>query len=173
MKDSWEFLGHGVSSDVYFDGDDTVKKVYREFEAGLHEFYGYLDSKECFLHEVSLLQALKGTRHFPQLKGWDEHTKTIFMSYCGPTFRQGVTHSLTPENVQRQLDEIADELVRSGVHYKKPSKKGKNACVLNNVIYCIDFNSSRYESDHAALVAQSELVRAALAEILAKAYLPE
>ena len=89
-----------------------------------------------FKNEVNTLLTVINENHFPKLICADINSMNICMTYCGEL----ISKENLPNNWYEQFIEIKEillkyELIIADIQYK-------NICVLNNIIYLIDFGFS-------------------------------
>lgn len=111
------------SDHVYLLENNIVKKNIFKNYLGFH----------LFQNEIKSLSILSKFNHFPKLIAYDTKSFSIYMSYCG----KEISYLNIPNNWIEQFNEIKfifkSNKISSGDILKK------NICVLNNIIYIIDF----------------------------------
>jgi hypothetical protein len=99
-----------------------------------------------FKNEAHTLMKLNSEKHFPNLLAIDKKRGDIYMKYCG----QLINSHNKPRNWKEQYEEIKTILFKYMI---SPSDiQLKNICVLNDIIYLIDFG-------FAHLGTKAEIIR--------------
>ena len=121
---------HNYSSGVFLLDKFTVKKIVKKNHIG----------NFMFQNEINGLMKLYNQPHFPTLYGFDKYS--IYMSYCGSK----INSDNIPDDWQLQVSEIYNLLKRFKVN--PDDMIDRNICVLNNIIYIIDFGLNSIYSDN-------------------------
>ncbi len=114
---------HHYSSSVYLLENYVVRKNLKS------NTMGYF----LFNNEISALKKLQPYKYFPKLLGYDSRRMSIFMTFCG----EQITSKNIPDNWEEQINEI--EKILNIVNVNSNDMILRNVCVLNKVIYIIDF----------------------------------
>ena len=106
----------------------------------------YKQQLQC---EIDALLLLSDCNHFPKLLSYDDNTNIIYISYCGtPLSSENI-----PNDWNNQLITIINNLKDKNMYHndmmcRMNPKNGGNFCVLNNILYLIDFGwASRNNPD--------------------------
>lgn len=112
---------HNYSLGVYLLEGYIVKKTIKNNAMGSY----------MLRNEVNGLSKLNRFNHFPKLLGY--FNNSIYMTYCG----EKITSENIPDNWEDQVNEIEISLIEAKTNPDDMIQR--NICVLNNVIYIIDF----------------------------------
>ena len=106
-----------------------------------HKRYRHIKNyKQQFYNEINALLLLNDYKHFPKLLAYDDDTNCIFINYCGiPLSNENI-----PYNWNNQLLTIINNLKDKNMYHndmmcRMNPKNGGNFCVMNNILYLIDF----------------------------------
>ena len=114
---------HHYSKSVELLDNYVVKKTLK---------YNYL-GVQLFKNELNALAKLSNYPHFPKLIAYDIKHLTIYMTYCGVQ----ITKKNIPNNWKEQINKIKTILEKLRVNSN--DMLIRNTCVLNDIIYFIDF----------------------------------
>ena len=124
LKVSREFKSpHHYSSSVYLLDDYVVMKNLKRNRMGFF----------LFQNEIAALQRLYFYNHFPKLIGYNKKNLSIYMTFCG----EQISKKNIPSDWENQLNEI--EAILRRVNVNSNDMILRNVCVLDNIIYIIDF----------------------------------
>lgn len=114
---------HHYSASVYLLDNYIVRKNLKRNRMGFF----------LFQNEIMALQKLQPYDHFPKLLGYNNNQMSIYMTFCG----EQINSNNIPDDWEKQLDDIEHILLRVKVNSNDMILR--NVCVLNKVIYIIDF----------------------------------
>lgn len=86
-----------------------------------------------FNNEIKSLFILNSYKHFPKLISFDKNSLFIYMAYCG----NEINYKNIPDNWLQQYNEIKHVFTKLKI--TSGDILQRNICVLNNVIFIIDF----------------------------------
>jgi hypothetical protein len=95
-----------------------------------------------FNNEIKSLFALNSYNHFPKLISFDKKTLSVYMLYCGSQ----INYKNIPDNWLQQYNEIKNIFTKLKITSGDILKK--NICVLNNIIFIIDFGLNSQFSEN-------------------------
>ena len=90
-------------------------------------------------NEVNILKKLQKYNHFPKIKSVDYKNNSYKMTYCGETlsYLKRKKKLKIPSDWIKQINEISNAL--SDINIYNNDIALSNICILNNIIYMIDF----------------------------------
>ena len=112
----------------------------------------YRIDAEFFYNELKAFTFVKSHPHFPQLVFFDRNKKVIYMTFCGQT----LSPTNLPQNWETQLSEIGDIVIKTNFNPNDIIKR--NICVLDNIIYLIDFGLAIIGNVDRSLVKLKKLL---------------
>ena len=114
---------HNYSNSVYLLENKIVKKNLKNNNLG----------NSLFLNEINALIKLQNNKHFPKLLAYNIKQMSIYMSYCG----EKISKKNLPNDWEFQINEIYNILQK--VNVNSNDMIIRNTCVLDDIIYIIDF----------------------------------
>jgi predicted Ser/Thr protein kinase len=146
--------GYQSKITFYKISDECNKKIFNQCSIELidniiikkefidHKRYRHIqNNKQQFKNEIDALLLLNNCNHFPKLLSYDEEETCIYISYCGtPLSSENI-----PDDWKYQLNAIIVKLnINKNIYHndmmcRMNRNNGGNFCVLNNILYLIDF----------------------------------
>lgn len=122
---------HHYSKSVELLDNYIVKKTLK------YNFLGV----QLFKNELNALFKLSNYKHFPKLVAYDTKHLIIYMTYCGVQ----ISRYNLPMNWKEQIKEIQSILEKQNVNSNDMLLR--NTCILDNLIYIIDFGLNSVYND--------------------------
>ena len=121
----------------------VVKKQYIDIKGApvADKFGGKIGQ---YNREKHALLKLQKEYHFPQILFADDHTYTIYMTYCGSQIKRDVDN--IPKNWKEQMGDILTTLQKNNI-YNNDIHTG-NLLINDDIIHLVDFGWATFDNEN-------------------------